>query len=80
MPDAQRAADICGCRKEADMNTQKLTILYERISVDDGTESESNSIQNQRQMLQDYAERNNLTPYIHLSEACVIIEPTQETA
>jgi len=46
----------------------KITILYERLSVDDGSDSESNSIQNQRLMLEEYAERNGFTPYIHLSD------------
>jgi hypothetical protein len=42
------AANGSNCRKdEADMN-RKLTICYERLSVDDGgnTEGESNSIAN----------------------------------
>ena len=63
MPDAQSAANVSDCRKEADMNTQKITILYARLSVDDGTDRESNSIQNQRRMLEEYAERNGFTPH-----------------
>ena len=57
------------CRKEADMksimkaNNNKLNILYARLSRDDGEDSISNSIKNQQQMLVDYAEKNNLTPY-----------------
>ena len=50
------------------MDKQKLTILYERLSVEDDRDSESNSIQNQRTQLEEYAERNNLKPYIHLSD------------
>ena len=46
------------------MNT-KITILYERLSVDDGNEGESNSIQNQRRILEEYAERNGMTPFVH---------------
>jgi hypothetical protein len=43
------------------MSKQKVTILYERLSRDDGEDGVSNSIQNQRQFLEDYAEHNNLT-------------------
>ena len=48
------------------MNKQKLTILYERLSRDDGEDSISNSIKNQQNLLQEYAEKNRLTPYIHV--------------
>jgi DNA invertase Pin-like site-specific DNA recombinase len=50
------------------MNTQKLTILYERLSVDDNAEGESNSIANQKQLLQEFAERNNLPNPVHISD------------
>jgi DNA invertase Pin-like site-specific DNA recombinase len=51
------------------MNGQKLTILYERLSRDDpDTLGESNSIANQRRMLEDYAERNGFTPFSHLTD------------
>ena len=62
---AQCAANVYDCRKEADMNKQKLTILYERLSVDDDRDGESGSIQNQKMLLEAYAERNGLTPYRH---------------
>jgi DNA invertase Pin-like site-specific DNA recombinase len=43
---------------------EKLTILYQRLSKDDpATEGESNSIQNQRQMLEKFAKDNGLTPF-----------------
>jgi DNA invertase Pin-like site-specific DNA recombinase len=48
------------------MNTNKYTILYERLSRDDGEDSISNSIKNQQDLLQEYAEHNSLTPYIHV--------------
>jgi len=67
LPDALCAA-ADDCRKEADMNMEKVTILYERLSRDDGEDSVSNSIQNQRQLLEDYAERNNLKPYRHIQD------------
>ena len=46
----------------------KQTILYERLSRDDGEDSTSNSIQNQRHLLEDFAERNNLRPYRHIQD------------
>jgi hypothetical protein len=60
---------------EAGMN-QNLTICYERLSVDDGgTEGESNSIANQKQLLQEHADRHKLPNITHIWEACDIIEP-----
>jgi len=50
-------------------NTDKITILYQRLSRDDPTnEGESNSIVNQRSMLEKYAEDNGLTPYESVSD------------
>jgi DNA invertase Pin-like site-specific DNA recombinase len=63
MLNAQSAANVRDCRKEADMK-QRTTILYCRLSRDDGdTAKESNSIQNQRRILSEYADRNGFTPY-----------------
>jgi len=45
--------------------SDKITALYERLSRDDELQGESNSIQNQKRMLEDYAERNGFTPYKH---------------
>ena len=47
---------------------QKVTILYERLSRDDELQGTSNSILNQQQLLEEYAERNNLVPYIHIQD------------
>ena len=66
MPDAQCAANVHGCRKEAGMNKHNLTILYSRLSVDDDRDGESGSIQNQKMLLEAYAERNCMKPYIHI--------------
>jgi len=69
MPDAPRAAETQDCQKlGAGMNTQKLTILYERLSKDDEQQGPSNSIKNQRKLLEDFAERNGLIPYIHICD------------
>ena len=45
------------------MLNQKQTILYARLSRDDGEDSVSNSIQNQQTLLEKYAEDNNHKPY-----------------
>ena len=46
----------------------KITVLYARLSQDDELQGPSNSIVNQRQLLQDYAERHGLTPYVHIED------------
>ena len=66
MPDALCAANVQNCRNEAAMS--KYHILYERLSRDDGEDGLSNSIQNQRQLLEEYAERNGLKPYRHIQD------------
>jgi DNA invertase Pin-like site-specific DNA recombinase len=53
--------------KQKDM-AQKVTILYQRLSVEDDRDAESNSIVNQRILLEDYAERNGFVPYIHIAD------------
>lgn len=50
------------------MNTSKTNIIYARLSVDDGEDKISNSIQNQFALLTDYAERNGFTPYLALQD------------
>ena len=47
------------------MRNEKITPLYERLSRDDELQGESNSISNQKQMLEDFARRNGL-PNRHL--------------
>ena len=39
----------------------KITALYERLSHDDGRSDESVSIENQKRILEDYAQRNGFT-------------------
>ena len=46
----------------------KFTALYERLSHDDELQGESKSITNQKKMLENYAEDNNLTPYLHFTD------------
>ena len=43
------------------LSNQKITALYCRISLDDGSQNESMSISNQKLMLKDYAEKNGIT-------------------
>ncbi|MEH2931533.1 recombinase family protein [Candidatus Ventrimonas sp. KK005] len=42
---------------------QKITALYCRISLDDGSQNESMSISNQKRLLKDYAEKNGMPRY-----------------
>ncbi len=48
------------CRKGVSMKqtAEKYTILYARLSQDDGSQGESNSISNQRLILEKYAKDN----------------------
>lgn len=50
------------------MMKTKITPLYERLSHDDELLSESNSISNQKTMLEDYARRNGLPNSTHFTE------------
>ena len=47
------------------MRNEKITPLYERLSRDDELQGESNSISNQKQMLEDFARRNGLPNPTH---------------
>ena len=47
---------------------EKLTILYERLSRDDEHQGESNSITNQKRILEDYANRNGFTNIMHIDD------------
>ena len=40
------------------MRNEKITPLYERLSRDDELQGESNSISNQKKMLEEFARRN----------------------
>ena len=45
------------------LSNQKITALYCRISLDDGSQNESMSISNQKLLLKDYAEKNGMPRY-----------------
>lgn len=49
-------------------NFEKITALYERLSRDDELEGESNSIVNQKKILEEYASKNNLTNIFHFTD------------
>ena len=47
---------------------EKITALYERLSRDDDQSGDSNSIVNQKKMLEEYAERNGYKNLVHYSD------------
>jgi len=49
-------------------NFEKITALYERLSRDDELQGESNSIINQKIILEEYASKNNLSNIIHFTD------------
>ena len=61
------------------MRNEKITPLYERLSRDDELQGESNSISNQKQMLEDFARRNGCqtlrTLPMMVSQAPVLTAP-----
>ena len=52
------------------MRDNGVTALYERLSRDDDSAGESNSILNQKKYLEDYARQNGFTNIRHYSEMC----------
>ena len=63
-------ADCPPIKEEQDMNRQsdKITAIYCRLSRDDELTGESNSIVNQKQMLEDFARRNGLPNPTHFTD------------
>ena len=49
-------------------NFEKITALYERLSRDDELQGESNSIINQKKILEEYAKKNHLENIIHFTD------------
>ena len=47
---------------------KKITALYERLSRDDELQGESNSIKNQKQLLESYAHKNGYSPIRHFTD------------
>lgn len=48
--------------------TEKITALYERLSRDDESQSESNSITNQKQYLEEYARQHGFRNIRHFTD------------
>jgi DNA invertase Pin-like site-specific DNA recombinase len=55
-------------RQAAKINNTRITALYERLSVDDALDGTSNSIVNQRQILEDFANKSGFTNIQHFSD------------
>jgi DNA invertase Pin-like site-specific DNA recombinase len=55
-------------RQASLQNAQKKTVLYERLSRDDELQGESNSITNQKKILEDYANRNGFKNILHIAD------------
>ena len=47
---------------------EKITALYERLSQDDEQQGESNSITNQKQLLESYARQNGFRNIAHYTD------------
>lgn len=52
---------------------EKITALYERLSRDDDLQGESNSISNQKKLLEDYAAQHDFPNPVHFTDVAVII-------
>ena len=50
------------------MSIHQYTALYERLSRDDELQGESNSITNQKQLLDDYAKKHGFDPVRHFTD------------
>ena len=50
------------------MRNEKITPLYERLSRDDELQGGSNSISNQKKMLEEFAHRNGLPNPTHFTD------------
>ncbi len=50
------------------MREEKIIALYERLGHDDELQGESNSISNQKALLEEYAKANGFTRVMHFAE------------
>lgn len=55
-------------RQTTDKTKNRITALYERLSRDDELAGDSNSIVNQKKMLEDYAKSNGYTDLVHFTD------------
>lgn len=73
---------VSDCRKGDTVNRQsnenRITALYCRLSQDDGREGESNSIVNQKKLLQEYARKNRFKNLQYFVDDSAILGPSQK--
>ncbi|MBO4458843.1 MAG: recombinase family protein, partial [Butyrivibrio sp.] len=50
------------------MSKYQYTALYERLSRDDELQGESNSITNQKHLLEEYAKKNGFESFRHFTD------------
>ena len=55
------------------MSSEKIIVLYERLSREDENLGESYSISNQKKLLEDYCREKGWTRFRHFTDAPVII-------
>lgn len=53
--------------------SERYPALYERLSHDDELQGESNSISNQKRILEDYAEQHGFTNCIHFTDMVSLV-------
>ena len=59
--------------------TEKIIALYERLSRDDEAAGDSNSIVNQKILLEGYAAQHGFGNICHYTDGCVIIDLNQQS-
>ena len=64
---------------EKRLEPEKITALYERLSRDDEQIGDSNSIVNQKAMLESYAAQRGFTNIIHYTDGCDKITLNQQS-
>lgn len=57
---------------------KKITALYERLSRDDESTGDSNSIVNQKKYLEGYAAQHNFPNIVHYTDDSAILGPSQK--
>ena len=57
---------------------EKITALYERLSRDDESAGDSNSIINQKKYLEGYAAQHSFSNIVHYTDDSAILGPSQK--
>ena len=63
---------------EKRLEQEKITALYERLSHDDELIGDSNSVVNQKAMLESYAAQHGFTNCVHYTDDSGILGPSQK--